>query len=210
MHNFKEIPLSQASISNKRIILGVGINDAKYMIRPVTSKSRGSMCPYYCKWYDMITRCYDKGFQEKNETYKGCSVTQDWLIFSNFKSWMKSQNWEGKSLDKDIITPGNKIYSPEKCSFVTQQLNNLILYNTVNRGKYPLGVSLHKITGKYRSTINVNGKCKHIGLFRTIKEASEKYCQFKSNLIMIEAYNQTDNRIKEGLIKHAKMLKHYG
>lgn len=37
------------------------------------------------------------------------------------------------------------------------------------------GVSLHKATGKYIAQIGINGKRKHLGLFKTIPEAAAAY-----------------------------------
>jgi len=39
---------------------------------------------------------------------------------------MERQDWEGKHLDKDILIPGNKIYSPDRCIFVSSLINLLI------------------------------------------------------------------------------------
>jgi hypothetical protein len=53
--------------------------------------------------------------------------------------------------------------------------------NSYNRGKQInntsgfKGVSFHKNANKYRATIKINGKYKHLGLFLTPEEASEKY-----------------------------------
>jgi hypothetical protein len=45
-----------------------------------------------------------------------------------------------------------------------------------------LGVSLHLPTGKYRAYISVNGKQKHLGLFKTAKEAYQAYVKAKRRL----------------------------
>ena len=64
---------------NRSLICGVGVNDANY----ATSGKR--MCPFYRRWINMLERCYSEKFQEKNPTYRGCSVCEEWLTFSNFK-----------------------------------------------------------------------------------------------------------------------------
>ena len=106
-------------INKKDMVYGVGINDAEYSVHEY-KKINGRRktvwrCPYYNRWIDILKRCYSKGFHSKNPTYKGCTVSEEWLIFSNFRDWMIKQNWEGKQLDKDLLFEGNKIYNPETC-----------------------------------------------------------------------------------------------
>ena len=94
-------------------VYGVGINDADYTIKPTIENNR-SKCMYYEKWIKMLQRCYSKSYQEKHPSYKGCSVCEEWLTFSNFKAWMETQDWKGKSLDK--------IYWFIKIKFIVQRL----------------------------------------------------------------------------------------
>lgn len=70
-----------------RTVCRVGINDAGY---PVGIK--GSLCPFYKTWVSMIRRCYDEKVHELKPCYSGCSVVDEWLLFSNFKSWMEDQD----------------------------------------------------------------------------------------------------------------------
>ena len=79
----------------------------------------------------MLERCYSQKTQEKHTTYKECSVSEEWYNFQNFAEWMdKNYNYETMQkwhLDKDILFKGNKIYSPERCAFVPQEINVLFL-----------------------------------------------------------------------------------
>jgi hypothetical protein len=54
-------------------------------------------------------------------------------------------------LDKDILHKGNKIYSPEYCIFVTQDINKLFIKCNKSRGKHPIGVGYDKKLKKYYS-----------------------------------------------------------
>lgn len=38
-------------------------------------------------WHSMISRCYNNKFIEKNPTYKGCIVCDEWHNFQNFAKW---------------------------------------------------------------------------------------------------------------------------
>lgn len=62
----------------------------------------------------------------------------DWLHSqSNFDKWKNGSRW---ALDKDILNKGNKIYSPENCCLIPQNVNCLFLKREAERGKYPIGV----------------------------------------------------------------------
>jgi len=166
--------------SRNRLVCGVGINDASYRqeIRERYIDTAGIkrskliwQCPYHLKWHNILIRCYSSKYQNEKTTYKGCTVCDDWLVFSNFKSWMEKQNWEGKHLDKDFLIKGNKLYSPDTCIFVDGALNCFLTLNGAVRGEYPVGVSLYKVNGKYRSGICIDGKCTHLGYYLTSLEA---------------------------------------
>ena len=79
----------------------------------------------YYVWHAMMQRCYDPKYQAKQPTYIGCSVCDEWHNFQNFAEWAEPRYKEGLALDKDIKVSGNKIYSPDTCTFVTQTENNI-------------------------------------------------------------------------------------
>lgn len=98
------------------IICGVGfIGIGNYS----SSKKHDSKC--YDHWTSMLTRCYDKSYQEKKPTYVGCTVHPEWHNFQNFAKWFYANvkgNSKGFHLDKDIKFDGNKIYSEATCVLV--------------------------------------------------------------------------------------------
>ncbi len=87
----------------------------------------GEKLPYiesiHTCWANMIKRCYDKEVQAKHPTYIGCSVCDEWLCFSNFYVWYVSNYKQGYEIDKDKKVPGNKVYSPDLCSFIISEEN---------------------------------------------------------------------------------------
>ncbi len=153
---FPIIPADKMSFSRRRPVYGFGINDAKYKTQIIINGVK-IICPYYLTWVSMIKRCYCKKTQLRQPTYRGCTVSKEWLLFSKFKAWMEKQEWNGKALDKDIINPGNTIYSEEKCLFVTGRINSLLNNHSRKRGKFPQGVNLYKKTNKYRAALSSNG-----------------------------------------------------
>ena len=146
------------SQSTSPTVEGVGINDADYSV--VKSK-----CPYYAVWQAMVIRCYSTRSLKIFPTYQGCSVTDSWLVFSVFKSWMMQQDWYGKVLDKDIIKPGNKVYGPDACLFVSQAINSLLNRQPKQGGKYPKGVRKYGNSGKFRVDMRKHKKHTHLGVF---------------------------------------------
>lgn len=86
-------------------------------------------------WRNMIDRCYletDKRYRLYGA--KGVTVCKEWKedIYS-FISWAKDNGYEkGLHLDKDILSDGLKIYSPETCKWVTHKENT----NCTSRSKY--------------------------------------------------------------------------
>ena len=152
----------------------VGINDLEEQVY-VDSKPIKS----YEIWVGMLRRCYDEKYILKQPTYKGCSVTPDWLYFSNFKKWFDDNynpeimsDWQ---LDKDLLIRGNKAYSPHNCCFVPQDLNLLFIKSKRIRGKLPIGVYFDKQNKSYKAYIRKYNKLIHIGYYDTIEEAFIAY-----------------------------------
>lgn len=200
---FVKIPATKRSISSRKKVHIFGINDADYLVQPRINGIK-YMCPYYDVWQGMLRRCYSQESLRKRPTYFGCTVCKDWHLFSNFRAWMKTQDWKDKSLDKDIITPNNKVYSPDNCVFVTKDINSLLNKNEVIRGRYPLGVSA-KGSG-FRAKISAYGKSVWIGTYKTIEEAESAYKQYKYRLLLDIAKSHDDERVRNGLILHANLL----
>ena len=152
-----------------RLICGVGVNDADYIITKTHLENGKSIvdwkCPYYTKWSHMIERVYSKSGRYPI-TYAGCSVCDEWLTFSNFRKWMVTQDWEGKCLDKDLLVYKNRIYGPETCIFVSADINNFINENRSRQGQYPIGVKyVDGVKHPYVAQIRDNKKKRHLGGF---------------------------------------------
>lgn len=84
--------------------------------------------PAYPTWAGMISRCYYLKYQQKFPTYIGCTVCEEWCNFQNYARWYdKNCPNDGNKyqLDKDIKFSGNKIYSPDTCSFVSGAANTI-------------------------------------------------------------------------------------
>ena len=143
-----------------KLVFGVGVNDLGYRVHVQEDVTKNGdkrirktvfQCRYYVVWGSMLERCYSKKYLESNPSYIGTSVCSEWLYATAFKKWMEQQDWQGKCLDKDIIVPGSKLYSPETCAFVLKATNSFVTARDACRGEYPVGVYLFKRTGEYRA-----------------------------------------------------------
>lgn len=183
------------------LVYGFGINDADYIVH--SGKSKGSFkCPYYVTWTSMLCRCYSEKHHEAHPSYKGCSVCDEWLFFSNFKAWMETQDWQGKHLDKDLLVNGNKIYSPETCVFISGMINSFIKDNRSFRGELPVGVCFDKNSNSYKASCrNPLGEKKRFSKnFKTPEQAHLAWKQFKHEISCKIAETENDQRIISALM----------
>lgn len=184
----------------KKLIFGIGFNDCSDTVVHFTDGKRRN-CIFYQKWFDMLKRCYSKKYQDKHPSYIGCRVCDDWLSFSKFKQWMKQQDWENNDLDKDLIIKGNKVYSPETCSFVSKSTNLFTLDRARFRGDLPTGVSYKNNNNTFQSKCcnPFTGKREWLGCFSSPEEAHKAWKLRKHQLACILADLQKDYRVANSL-----------
>lgn len=185
------------------LVEGWGINDADYVVQPKIDGKKVA-CRFYLTWKNMLRRCYNEKYRHQQPTYLNCYVDEEWRYFSNFKNWMKQQNWEGKHLDKDLLYEGNKVYSPDTCVFVHRTVNSFVIDSGAARGDCPIGVNLRK-TNKYVSRCNnpLTGKREHLGEFTCPIEAHLAWKRRKHELAIQLANSNyvTDQRVRDALMK---------
>jgi len=194
----------------KKLVYGVGINDVDYVVQKwktievdgVRKRKLAWMCPYYRVWKNMLQRGYSAKYQEKKPTYKGCSVSEEWKLFSNFRAWMVTQDWEGMQLDKDLLFEGNKVYSVETCVFVTSGVNMFTIESGATRGEWMIGVNLDKEKGKFKSKCcnPFTRKQEHLGYFTSELKAHQAWLKRKLELGTLLAAEQIDERVAKALI----------
>lgn len=160
----------------------------------------------YIVWSNLLLRTFDNPVREKLPTYKDCEICEEWKNYENFKKWYDDPAngyIEGYDLDKDLLSDGKKIYSPETCCFLPKHLN-FLLRNKSKRDNLPNGVSKN---GKgYRSCFTYYGK-RQYKQYSTIKDAEKEYKRLKSIAIKDEAErlyanNLITERVYQGLIKY--------
>jgi len=169
-------------------IYGVGIvGEGKYS---AGAGKRNKHTKQYSTWHSMLKRCYNKEEHKVNPSYIGCTVCNEWVNLQSFGEWFDKHYIDGYQLDKDLLIKGNKVYSPETCCFVPQEIN-LAIIKPMKKRKLPLGV--YKNHNKFVTHIKVNKISTYKGIFSTIIEAAECYKREKEKQLAELAikYNNT-------------------
>ena len=170
----------------------------------------GNKIKSYIEWFNMLRRCFDEKWKEKHPSYKDVTCCNEWLCFQNFAKWFDNNYYEIEGermdLDKDILVKGNKMYSPETCVFVPQNINTLFIKSNKTRGKYPIGVCKASNSNKFiaKCMVFINGKTqrKYLGLYNTPEDAFNVYKEFKEKYIKQVADYYKDkipNRLYEAM-----------
>ena len=143
-----------------------------------TTWKNGKYTKEYSAWSSMLFRCYiDKEGQPTY--YNKCIVCDEWLNFQTFCDWYSKNLYyvdERIHIDKDILYPGNNIYSPDTCLLVPQRIN-MLLFNKPNKRGLPNGISKTKYG--YSATYNTT----RLGSFQTLDEAFSYYAKAKEKKI---------------------------
>jgi len=193
-----------ASKVNSKPIYGIGVNDADYVTQPTTG-----MCPIYCRWKHVLRRVFDP----LEPSFGRSQICDEWIYFSNFEGWMRSQYWEGLELDKDILGDGSRTYSPIFCAFVPQYLNQII--NCIKpkaEGDCLIGTRKNR-RGTFEAKCNI-GDSKSIGLGTHKTEALAHHAwqlekanqiEIAVNLYACESFFRTD--VADALINRAWKLR---
>ena len=131
-------------------------------------------------WKCMIERCYCGERKEHMKYFENCTVCEKWFNFQNFAEWYSKNKYVVKGrlhLDKDILYPGNTIYSPDKCLLVPQKINEQFHYRPKDTG-LPTGIRLMD-SGKYSAVCN----SKSLGTYTTVFEAYDVYAKEKERVV---------------------------
>lgn len=177
-------------------VYGVGIIGIKYPVSINSIRTKE-----YCVWHSLTKRCYDPKTREKQPTYQNVSICEEWLLFENFCDWLRSQpnfdkwlNGSRWALDKDILIKRNKVYSPDTCCLVPQNVNCLFLKREAQRGKYPIGVRYREDGFMAVCRNPFLDKAEEIGLYSTPENAFyQGYKPYKEDIIKRVAQIEYDN-----------------
>lgn len=197
-----------------------------YKSRVGSSRHTRNSTEEYRTWMNMLSRCYDPNYittKAGQACYVGVKVVDSWLDFQVFAEWycVKLAESQLKSpetkfvLDKDLLSPDVKIYSPETCCLIPEQINllliNRLLYNktrklsTIRKCKnvtYSIGISLNKKFTTF-SGYKTEKECFDLYLSNKEKELNNSIENYKSvlndevYLALIEYASKNSSRISE-------------
>lgn len=152
-------------------VCGVATNDCNV---------KNSNDSIYQTWFNMVARCYQPNAKKRNPEYKGCTVSDEWLTYSNFENWYNSQLnkldvADGKLvIDKDLLVEGNKVYSESTCVLLTPKVNSFLTNKKkTNKSGYTGVVEVEG--NKYVAQCKIGGKTTYLGKFNTAIEANFAY-----------------------------------
>ena len=197
---FKETVRTDKRGSKKSLVFGVGNNDAPYQTA-INIEGKIYLCPYYSKWVSMIARCYSKKYVKNNPTYEKCEVVKEWHSFMAFRKWMETQDWKDKQLDKDLLSFGKKVYSPQTCLFVTPQVNSLFGKGNFKKSELPIGI--YKRKDKYEVGVSSGESVRTwVGSYKTLPEAIDAYIKAKTDIVKKVVKETKDTRTKQAILAY--------
>lgn len=99
----------------------------------------------YSIWKNMHLRAGN--FDGEHPSYADVTVTKEWWNYQNFAKWYNEHRYELKDdflcIDKDILYPDSRVYSPETCTLIPNTINELFKnygsYKTSDDG-FPNGI----------------------------------------------------------------------
>lgn len=179
-------------------VFGVGyLGSGKY-----TTKRNGVHDESYLTWKEMLRRCYDEKFHIKRRTYADCSVCKEWYNYQIFAEWFyKQKRQSGWQLDKDILTNGNREYSPKACRFVPAAINSL--FSRVPDEIKNDYTGVRRVRSSYIAELTVGPKKISLGAYKSAEEASAVYVKAKNERVKSVANHYREficNDIYEALI----------
>ncbi|POU02331.1 hypothetical protein C3369_07645 [Escherichia sp. ESNIH1] len=160
-----------------KLVAGQGVNDIEYSTKnyPLAYKS----------WTNMLERAYSSRFHLTYPSYKGCTVCDEWLKFSNYLKWWQVNHRKNYQADKDLLIPGNREYGPDTVRFVPSYVNNVLLDKAAKRGGYALGVVKNQKNNTFTVYCNQLGR-KHYQASGFTSEAKAHKVWQEAKIVAIE------------------------
>jgi len=170
----------------------------------------------YMAWINMLSRCYyDKYIQRNtgNKVYEDAEVCDEWLNFQNFARWFTEKYLDIQlkeptikvALDKDILSEGSKLYSPETCAIIPVEINGALTgCSGVLSGKGKITCRLTK-NGKYSITLtNRDGTTRGVQGLNSVEDCLSVYMEHKRIVLreLAEKYKHIlEHKVYEKLAK---------
>lgn len=173
----------------------------------------------YRVYNGIYRRCYDPEVKKMYPHYKDSAMCDGWKESpESLSEWYESEWYEIDEdlvVDKDLLFPGNKEYSPSKCCLLPASLNTLLSNykkhyyreDTIlsrKNNNLPLGVRYDINREKYYGQIKIDDNLITLGYKDTKEEAFEDYKRHKEAYIVVIADRYKDKipkKIYDALLK---------
>lgn len=162
----------------------------------------------YKIWSGMHKRAGN--FDGKHPSYVNVTVCEEWWNFQNFAKWYNENVYIIKDdflcIDKDILNPENRIYSPQTCCLVPNSINEVFKdFRNYKHDDLPIGVTRRTDSKSIRyrartTSVNEFGDVVYVNktfdnifdAFMFYKENKEKYIKYLAekykNVLPVEVY----------------------
>ena len=150
--------------------------------------------------------------------YEDSSVVADWYNLQNFAEWAIEQKNSTKvedngrlyHLDKDMVCKGNRIYCPEYCVFIPNEVNCFYTKREIGNTGFP-GVNYIKPTTAgakegYIARCSIGKEREYLGYYSTAEEAFHHYKVAKEKSAK-ELASRWENKIDDRVIDYLNNFK---
>ena len=114
--------IRKGSVKNRMLPTVFGVGYMGFGAHKSCCGKGGIHSKMYQDWINMIGRCYNPQSIAVNPSYSNCTVCEEWFNFQIFGDWYVDNYPDDGGdyhLDKDILSKGSRVYSPETCSFAS-------------------------------------------------------------------------------------------
>jgi len=149
--------------------------------------------------------------------YEDCKIVSEWHNLQNFCNWAieqpnhnsKESNGRYWAIDKDIVCKGNRIYGPEFCVFVPNEVNVFFTKKEIGNAGLPGVNIIHAKNVRWKTgyiaRCTTPGKPReYLGFYDTPEEAFAVYKEAKEKAARVLAgmwEGRLDHRVIESLHK---------
>lgn len=146
---------------------------------------------YYSLWATMFSNSYNQKVHESCPGFIGYSVDPIWHDFQNFAQWCEKNEKQNYHFTKDILIKGNKIYGPDTCCFIPEEINNFLYKNKKKSKIYPIGIVRQSVS-IFKAEIKFPIGIKIIGHYKSVEYAFEQYKIVKEDYVRRLAIKYAD------------------
>lgn len=123
-------------------------------------------------WYGIVQRCL-RGYAD---------LYEEWQYLDNFGDWYYKNHYGGDlHIDKDLLSGGGKLYSPNTCIMLPSKFNSMI-----SKFRGAAGY-IQRTKNSYQVRIKINGRPVVFGSYKDPETAHNVYRREKSKHVKSEA-----------------------